>query len=631
MDLNSLLEKIEAKLVENDKLLESINGRSSEMKRLCKDEELKITTEVDLVQERVRIVGEVLKNKTGVVFHDLEKVLLDRREVVRTGSLVLCPEIEKIMETGDDEDAVSTLETCWQNIREVMEQELPSIDLKVPLFHPSSTLSTVKASDIGYLCMAEFLPHQFELLLTSPIHLSSDSNSIKVSCLIKTDQMFTDNIQSYVKFSIKNISRKESVSCIMDDCKLSEDKKFFYISFLANQTGMHVLTVLLYGHNITNSPLNIPVTLLETGTPAAPNSEMTSKLETKSSSSGDYNHNASQPQNSQSTSRQLCSPLKSVSPHLNGASSTSISSSAPSIFTSKPSASAPLDLQMYCFKGRLICQKLLSLETGTKAENICKPIGMCLLQNRNIVVSSTYDDKVRMFSPVGQFVSLITVPKSPFTRPTDMVTLHCGQFVVRDDNKVIVFSSEGKFVRTLWQDKGQVKCFGLAQDKEDRVITIMETRSPKRTDLLFFNLKSGELVRKIEMEDIITDKAKSKCRFLTYQLGKLYITDLGLDCVYILDPATISVKIFGESGSGDGQFSDPAGLVVDSVGNIMVADSRNHRLCLFTKEGKFLCKVGLRPEARRPSGLVLDSKNRELYLLNLHGKDAMTKYIIKGM
>ena len=308
MDLNSLLEKIQAKLVENDKLLESIDGRSSEMKRLCKDEELKITTEVDLVQERVRIVGEVLKNKTGVVFHDLEKVLLDRREVVRTGSLVLCPEIEKIMEMGEDEDAVSTLETCWQNIREVMEQELPSIDLKVPLFHPSSTLSTVKASDIGYLCMAEFLPRQFELLLTSPIpHLSSDSNSIKVSCLIKTDQMFTDNIQSYVKFSIKNISRKESLSCIMEDCKLSDDKKFFYISFLANQTGMHVLTVLLYGHNITNSPLNIPVTLLETGS----NSEMTSNLETKSSSRGDYNHNTSVgPHYGQSSSRQLCIFLK---------------------------------------------------------------------------------------------------------------------------------------------------------------------------------------------------------------------------------------------------------------------------------------------------------------------------------
>ena len=61
----------------------------------------------------------------------------------------------------------------------------------------------------------------------------------------------------------------------------------------------------------------------------------------------------------------------------------------------------------------------------------------------------------------------------------------------------------------------------------------------------------------------------------------------------------------------------------------MVVDSRNHRLCLFTQERKFLCKVSLWPEEGRPSGLLLDSKNRELYVLNLLGKDAMTKYIIK--
>ena len=68
---------------------------------------------------------------------------------------------------------------------------------------------------------------------------------------------------------------------------------------------------------------------------------------------------------------------------------------------------------------------------------------------------------------------------------------------------------------------------------------------------------------------------------------------------------------------------------VDSFGNIVVADSRNHRLCLFTNKGKFLCKVGLSPEASRPSGVVLDSENRELYVLNLWGKNAMIKYRIK--
>ena len=50
-------------------------------------------------------------------------------------------------------------------------------------------------------------------------------------------------------------------------------------------------------------------------------------------------------------------------------------------------------------------------------------------------------------------------------------------------------------------------------------------------------------MKKIKMADIIPNKAMSKCRFLTYQLGKLYITDLGLDCVYILDPSTVNTKV----------------------------------------------------------------------------------------
>jgi len=271
---------------------------------------------------------------------------------------------------------------------------------------------------------------------------------------------------------------------------------------------------------------------------------------------------------------------------------------------------------------------MLSIEEGGKTDSLHKPIGMCLLHNGNIVVASTFEDKVKMFSPSGQFIDLIS-STFPFTRPSDMVTLMTGQFVVRDDTRVQVFSQAGNFMRTLWEDKGKDKCYGLAQDKEGRLVTIMETRRPRKTDLLFFDIDTGDLTRKIEMDDIIANKAGSKCRFLTYQLGKLYITDLGLDCVYILDPANISVKMFGSSGSGPGQLSDPAGLGVDTEGNMIVADSRNHRLCAFTKEGKFLCNLTLSPECRRPSGVLVDIEKRELYVLNLQGKLAMTKYKMK--
>ena len=185
---------------------------------------------------------------------------------------------------------------------------------------------------------------------------------------------------------------------------------------------------------------------------------------------------------------------------------------------------------------------MLSIEEGVKKESLHKPIGMCLLLDGKIAVASTFENKVKIFTSEGKLVTEVISPEPPFDRPSDMVTLHSGEFVVRDNTRVQVFSASGNFMKNMWQDRGHDKCYGLAQDKEGRLVTIMESKRPRKTDLLFFNLGTGELVKKIEMDDIIPNKPMSKCRFLTYQLGKLYITDLGLDCVYILDPMTVNTK-----------------------------------------------------------------------------------------
>ena len=64
---------------------------------------------------------------------------------------------------------------------------------------------------------------------------------------------------------------------------------------------------------------------------------------------------------------------------------------------------------------------------------------------------------------------------------------------------------------------------------------------------------------------------------------------------------------------------------MDALGNMVVADSRNHRLCVFSPQGKFLGQPKL-PEVRRPSGLVLSHDTRELFVLNLSGQHALVKY-----
>jgi len=664
-----LLEKLQTKLMMNDNKLKEIDSSRKELTRICQEEQGKISALCAGVQARVVASGEVLKEKTKTEYAKLDKELATRREVLRSEGLVLCPELEKITElAGKGEESSFDVEMSWRKVKDVISRN--QYDDRFhhrPTIHPSKTLAKVKTSDLGYLCVAEYLPHQYQLVLTSPMsNLMVASVTNKAICTVTTNQEFTEKIQANIKFSIKNKECKETVPYCKEECKLSEDKKSFQICFLMQKPGVYMVTVLLYDQHVTDSPLMLMVSdedmVTEKNEQAiipsenivrekepftqlkCPSPRIQSLKQSATVTDGKMPNAVSVPTTTLFEPSLQSSPVASIKRSSPATTNSKVTPTSPTNSNSSlpqptptsrqpPSNSTlptgPLNLSHVSSGGKLTGLRILSIDEGAKPESLHKPIGMCLLQNGNIVVASTFEDKVKMFSPTGKFLSLVTSPDSPFERPSDMVTLQSGQFVVRDNTRVQVFSPTGAHMRTLWQDKGQDKCYGLAQDKEGRLVTIMETRRQKKTDLLFFDLETGKLARKIEMEDIIADKSRSKCRFLTYQLGKLYITDLGLDCVYILDPATISVKVFGSTGSGLGQLSDPAGLVVDTVGNMIVADSKNHRLCLYDMEGKFICNLTLSPEARRPSGVVLDMENKELYVLTLQGRVAMTKYKLK--
>ena len=56
-------------------------------------------------------------------------------------------------------------------------------------------------------------------------------------------------------------------------------------------------------------------------------------------------------------------------------------------------------------------------------------------------------------------------------------------------------------------------------------------------------------------------------------------------------PFTFQGK-WGTPGSGDGQFSFPAGVATDAAGNVFIADNSNNRIQKFNNSGAFLGKWG---------------------------------------
>lgn len=70
--------------------------------------------------------------------------------------------------------------------------------------------------------------------------------------------------------------------------------------------------------------------------------------------------------------------------------------------------------------------------------------------------------------------------------------------------------------------------------------------------------------------------------------GNVYVADSGLNRVAKFDSSGNTVKRWGSTGSGTGQFNAPRGIAVDETGNVYVSDFNNNRIQKFDSSGTFL-------------------------------------------
>ena len=100
------------------------------------------------------------------------------------------------------------------------------------------------------------------------------------------------------------------------------------------------------------------------------------------------------------------------------------------------------------------------------------------------------------------------------------------------------------------------------------------------------------------------------------QRGEVVVMDG--DCVSVFSPSGKKLQSFGSRGSDQGQFAVPWGMAVDGEGNILVADTGNHRIQKFTASGQFLCAVGTQGKGplqfNRPMYIAFNVTNNRIYV-----------------
>lgn len=122
--------------------------------------------------------------------------------------------------------------------------------------------------------------------------------------------------------------------------------------------------------------------------------------------------------------------------------------------------------------------------------------------------------------------------------------------------------------------------------------------------------------------------------------GELYYPEslaFGNDRIYVTDTVNNRIQVFstageylggwGQSGSADGDLSEPNGIAVSPDGEVFVTEGRNHRVSVFSGGGRFLRKwgsYGTGPDQfQKPAGIAFIPQSNLLLVADSYGHRIM--------
>ncbi|XP_068727008.1 E3 ubiquitin-protein ligase TRIM71-like [Montipora capricornis] len=198
----------------------------------------------------------------------------------------------------------------------------------------------------------------------------------------------------------------------------------------------------------------------------------------------------------------------------------------------------------------------------------------------SIAVVEYENERIQLVCCEGKFRGEIILDGAPwsvaFTDSGDLLTL-----VRESDNKLRVFSEEGHFIKHI-NDKHLLKPLRHSIASDGRII-ITDGGDNK---IKVLSPDGNVLLQSFSAPDC----DKSPCCAIYHQ-NKFYVSYGLAKCVKVFDKTGVYLHDIGCEGSNDGQFNGLCGLVIDKYNRLIVCDTGNHRLQLFTVGGKFLSKM----------------------------------------
>jgi DNA-binding beta-propeller fold protein YncE len=210
-----------------------------------------------------------------------------------------------------------------------------------------------------------------------------------------------------------------------------------------------------------------------------------------------------------------------------------------------------------------------------------RPEGVRVLQDGRVAVADTHYHRIVFFSREGRLLSTMgshgTGPGQfiyPVAITQDNETnLYVAEYGSND--RVQKFSVQGKFIGTFGAFGTNCGEFqrpsGLAWFEEkiyvaDAINNRVQTFTGHGVFEGLMGLADSELVLRFPYDIAVTGQ------------GQFYIVEYGAGRITCLDRQGSVLGQYGRTGSGEGEFSTPWGIGVNSRGHVIVADTGNRRI-----------------------------------------------------
>ena len=200
--------------------------------------------------------------------------------------------------------------------------------------------------------------------------------------------------------------------------------------------------------------------------------------------------------------------------------------------------------------------------------------------NETIAIADFKNYSVRLCSSSGRYIERYVFDKC-YGKPTSVAFTKSGEIIVVHARRISLFTEGLQFIKRIINDKLK-EAWYLSVTHDGRMIVIdlydkaIKVLSPDATEVLLSFTAPGCIQSPF---------------FAVYHQEMFFVCYTGDECIKVFNKEGGFLYNIGSIGNGDEQFYHPGELAIDKYNNLVVCDTNNKRLQVFTLDGKFVNSV----------------------------------------